>query len=98
MVELTVRELAFAKAHKMWTSWGKAWKLVCLCIIDRQSPFRDVEVLLVELEELLVELEVTHRHLNLEVLLEVLLVELEEEDNFALTSRTTSRSAVVVKE
>ena len=39
-----------------------------------------------------------HRHLNLEVLLEVLLVELEEEDNFALTSRTTSRSAVVVKE
>ena len=51
-----------------------------------------------ELEELLVELEVTHRHLNLEVLLEVLLVELEEEDNFALTSRTTSRSAVVVKE
>ena len=55
-------------------------------------------MLLVELEELLVELEVTHRHLNLEVLLEVLLVELEEEDNFALTSRTTSRSAVVVKE
>ena len=39
-----------------------------------------------------------HRHLNLEVLLEVLLVALEEEDNFALTSRTTSRSAVVVKE
>ena len=43
--ELAVRELAFAKAYKILTSWGKAWNVVCRWIVDRQPAAAKAKVI-----------------------------------------------------
>ena len=43
--EFTVGELLFARTHEIFSSWNRAWIVVCIWIVDRQPAVAKAKIL-----------------------------------------------------